>query len=95
MSNSKRARKYRAIEHLEDGIKAYLYINAVLDTITDDEHPHAKLARFVAKATLNELIDTYGTHNGDQALQDLAERINSNPESSDAVQDGTAAVPSL
>ena len=95
MSNSKRARKFRAIEHLEDGIKAYLYINAMLDTITDDEHPHAKLARFVAKATLNELIHVYGTNNGDQALEELAERINSDPQGSDAVQDGTAAVPSL
>lgn len=72
----KAKRKYQAIQTMEDGIKAYLFINALMDTIQDSEHPHAPLARFVMKATLNELLDTYMQRNGEAALQAFADKIN-------------------
>lgn len=82
MSDKKRQRRYKAIETLEDGIRAYLFINAVLENYTDEEHEHCKIAKFVAKATLNELLYTYEQNNGPEALQTLADRINT-PSGSD------------
>jgi hypothetical protein len=73
---SKAKRKYAAIQTMEDGIKAYLFINALMDTVEDSEHPHAPLARFVMKATLNELLDVYMQKNGEAALQAFADKIN-------------------
>lgn len=84
--SKKKQRKYKAIENIEDGIKAYLFINAVLEQYEDADHPHAKLAVFVAKATLNELLSTYEIHNGPEALQDLANRITDNSGDDSQVQ---------
>ena len=91
--SKKKQRKYKAIENIEDGIKGYLFLNAVLENYTDDDHPHAKLARFIAKATLNELLHTYEIHNGLEALQDLADRITDNSGDNSQVQ--PAGLPSV
>jgi uncharacterized protein (UPF0297 family) len=77
MSARKKVRKYQAIQNLEDGIKAYLFMNAILENYEDNEHEHVPIAKFVAKATLNELIQTYLEHNGNEALQKFADEINS------------------
>lgn len=91
--SKKKQRKYKAIENIEDGIKAYLFINAVLEQYEAADHPHAKLGVFVAKATLNELLSTYETHNGPQALQTLADRITDNSGDDSKVQ--PAGLPSV
>lgn len=75
MSN-KSARKYRAIETMEQGIAAYLTINSLLEMFTDDELPNMKVARFVAKATLNELLYTYIEKNSNEQLEALLQRLN-------------------
>lgn len=93
--SSKKKRKFQAIQTMEDGLKAYLFLNALMDTVEDSEHPHAKIARFVAKATLNELLYIYTEKNGEQALQEFADRISQASEGSDPVQDGDAAVPGV
>lgn len=74
--SKKSGRKYQAIQNFEDGIKAYLFINTILDSYEETDHPHAKIAKFIAKATLNELLQTYMEKNGEQALEDFAAKIN-------------------
>lgn len=76
MSNSKRARRYKAIEHLEDGLTAYLMINSLLDEYKDEDHPHIKLARYVARVTLNELLDLYVQQNSEAVLTSFLDRLN-------------------
>lgn len=93
--SKKKQRKYKAIENLADGIRAYLFINAILESYTDEDHPHAKLAKFVAKATLNELIHTYEIHNGPEALQTLADNINNSVQGSDDSPGGPAELPGV
>ena len=87
---SKRARRYQAIQNLEDGIRAYCFLSAVLESYTDEDHPHVKLTKFVVQATLNELIDTYHQRNGNEALEEFSQRLSgeaSNTKSSDSNQD--------
>lgn len=91
--SAKRQRKYRAIQHLGDGIKAYVLINAILEAQPDDLHPHIKQAQFIAKATLNELLDLYLEKNGEQQLEALAAEINNT--GSNDMQDGVPPVPSV
>lgn len=74
--SKKKARKYKAIEHLEDGIKAYLFLNAVMENYKDEDHPHAAIARLVARVSLNEMLDLYLTNNGAEAFQKFADQFN-------------------
>jgi hypothetical protein len=96
MSN-KSQRKYRAIETMEQGITAYLMINSLLDMYSGEEHPHIKLAKFVAKATLNELLYTYTEKNSNEQLQALIQRLNEEAslEGGDSPQVGEPAIPSV
>jgi hypothetical protein len=73
---SKSQRKYKAIETLEQGITAYLTINSLLEMFTDDDFPNMQLTRFVAKATLNELLFTYIEKNSNEQLEKFLERLN-------------------
>jgi len=93
VSDKKRARKYKAIENLEDGIKAYLFINAVLENYQDTDHEHVSVARFVAKATLNELLQLFQDNNGYEALKTFAATINN--QSRDDDQASSALVQSV
>lgn len=72
---SKSKRKYQAIESMEKGIAAYLTINSILDLYDGSEHAHMPVAKFVAKATLNELLSTYMEKNNEQQLQALIEKL--------------------
>ncbi len=78
--SAKKQRKYKAIENAEQGITAYMFINALLDTVQDDEHPHAKVAKFVAKATLNELLYLYVEKNSETTLEDFLASLNKEAE---------------
>ena len=90
--SKKKQRRYKAIDNLEDGIKAYLFINTILEQYENEDHPHAKLAVFVAKATLNELLHTYEQHNGIEALQTLADRINNSSNDNEVQPAGLPSV---
>jgi len=84
---SKRARRYQAIQNLEDGIRAYCFLSAVLESYTEADHPHVALTKYVVQATLNELIDTYHQRNGNEALEEFSQRLSgeaSNIKSSDS-----------
>lgn len=94
MSN-KSARKYRAIETMEQGITAYLTLNSILEMFGDDDFPNMRLTRFVAKATLNELLHTYIEKNSNEQLEAFLQRLNeeaANFKGSDAPESGTPAV---
>lgn len=103
--SKKKLRKYKAISHLEDGIKAYLFINAILENFKDEDHPHAAIARLVARVSLNEMLDLYMANNGDEALQKFAAQFNEENingkesiptlEGSDASPSEPASVPSI
>mgnify|MGYP003653621804 CR=1 FL=1 len=84
---SKRQRRYVAIQNLEDGIRAYCFLDAVLENYTDEDHQHVKLTRFVVKATLNELIDTYHQRNGSEALEEFSQRLSSEAASTKSSDD--------
>lgn len=95
---SKHKRKYVAIQNLEDGIRAYLFLSAVLENFTDTDHQHAAVSKFVVRATLNELIDTYHQRNGSEALEEFSQRISSeaaNTQSSDDSKDERPAEQSV
>ena len=91
--SKKTQRKYRAIQHLRDGIKAYVLINSVLDAQPDDLHPDLKAAQFIAKATLNELLDLFMEKNGEDQLKALADEINGQGDNN--LQDGISPIPSV
>lgn len=95
---SKRQRRYVAIQNLEDGIRAYCFLDAVLENYTNDDHQHVALTKFVVKATLNELIDTYNQRNGSEALEEFSQRLSreaANTQSSDDSQDQRPAEPGV
>jgi hypothetical protein len=95
---SKKSRRYVAIQNLEDGIRAYCFLSAILENYTDEDHPHVKLTRFVVQATLNELIDTYHQRNGNEALEEFSQRLSSeaaNIKSSDSDKDERPAEQSV
>lgn len=91
---SKNKRRYQAIETMEKGITAYLVMNAILEDYKDDDHPHMALARFVCKATLNELLATYLEKNSDEQLQTFLQRINQEAATNDQSSDSGASEPS-
>lgn len=94
----KHKRKFQAIETMEQGITAYLTINSILEHFGDDDFPNMKVARFVAKATLNELLYTYIEKNSEQQLQAFIQRLNQEAasfEGGNADQDLPPAVPSV
>ena len=84
--SAKKQRKYKAIENAEQGITAYMFINALLDTVQDDEHPHAKLAKFVAKATLNELLYLFVEKNDEATLETFLAKLNQEAEGTSGEQ---------
>jgi len=93
---SKSQRKYRAIETMEKGITAYLVINSLLDMYTGEEHEHVKLAKFVAKATLNELLDNYIEKNSNEQLQALLQRLDQEAtQGGDSNESSAPAIPSV
>lgn len=95
---SKKTRRYQAIQNLEDGIRAYLFLSAVLENYQDTDHQHVPLTKFVVRATLNELIDTYQRKNGSEALETLSQRLSveaSNTKGSDDSKDERPAEPGV
>jgi hypothetical protein len=70
----KKTRKYQTIKNIEAGIAGYLFINAVLEAM-EPEHKHLTEAKFVAAASLNQLMAYYADKNGPEALQALADRL--------------------
>lgn len=94
---SKTQRRYLAIKNLEDGIRAYCFLSAVLENYVDTDHQHVSLSRYVVQATLNELLDTYTRKNGSEALQEFSQRLSleANNQSSDRSEDERPAVPGV
>ena len=96
--SAKKARRYQAIQTIEDGIRAYCFLDAVLANYDEADHQHVKLTKFVVRATLNELLDTYTRKNGSEALEEFSQRLSreaANTESCDNSKDERPAVPSV
>jgi hypothetical protein len=94
---SKTKRKYLAIETMESGITAYIMINSLLDMYDGTEHPHIGTAKFVAKATLNELLQFYVEKNSEEQLQALIKRLSaeSDNKGSDDSPSESPSIPSI
>ena len=94
---TKSKRKYLAIETMEQGITGYIMINSLLDMYDGSEHPHIATAKYIAKATLNELINFYVEKNSEEQLQALVKRLSaeSDNKGSDDSQSESPSVQSL
>lgn len=76
--SKKKQRRFRAIETLEKGIAGYILINALLEQL-DESTAHLPEAKFVAAASLNELMFHFAERNGPEALQALADKLTQTP----------------